>query len=229
MSIRLMWAGLLMSGLLMPSLASAQETEEKVEPIGYFLGFSLGQDMKQRSGFQNGDFDVQALVKGFTDGLGGEEPMMTEDELKATQEKIQALLENRYKEMVAKKKADNAKWLADNAKKQGVKPLTGGLQYKVIKSGNGKSPTKADTVRVHYTGKLTNGKVFDSSVQRGQPAQFGVGQVIPGWTMALQSMKVGDKWMLYIPSDLAYGERGSPPAIGANEVLVFEVELLGIL
>ncbi|MCL4137971.1 UNVERIFIED_CONTAM: hypothetical protein GTU68_042344 [Idotea baltica] len=119
-------------------------------------------------------------------------------------------------------------WLKQNAKKEGVKEIEGGVQYKVLKAGKGGSPSESDTVRVHYTGTLTNGKEFDSSVKRGEPAEFRVGQVIKGWQMALQKMKVGDKWMLYIPSDLAYGERGSRGAIGPNEVLVFEVELLGI-
>ena len=99
----------------------------------------------------------------------------------------------------------------------------------MVKEGEGASPTAEDTVAVHYTGKLTNGEVFDSSVERGQPAKFPVGRVIQGWQMALQKMKVGSKWMLYIPPELAYGENGSPPKIGPNEVLVFEVELLEIL
>ncbi len=119
-------------------------------------------------------------------------------------------------------------YLAANAKKEGVKTLQGGVQYKVIKAGDGPSPGPTETVKVHYTGKLINGTTFDSSVERGQPATFQVNQVIKGWQMALQQMKVGSKWMLYIPSDLAYGERGSQGAIGPNEVLVFEVELLAI-
>ncbi len=109
-----------------------------------------------------------------------------------------------------------------------MKTLASGLQYKVIESGKGESPTAETAVTVHYSGKLIDGTEFDSSIKRGEPAKFMVGQVIPGWRQALQEMKVGDKWMLYIPSNLAYGAQGSPPAIGPNEVLIFEVSLLGI-
>lgn len=228
MSIRLSLVGVLLAGCLISSPQVSAQEAKSVEPIGYFLGISIGQNMAQ-SGFKVGDFDMDAMLAGFSDALAGKEPTMSEEQLQATQKKIQQLLEKRFQATVTEKQAENSKWLAANAKKNGVKALEGGLQYQVLKAGTGKSPTKADRVRVHYTGKLVSGKVFDSSVQRGQPAEFGVGQVIPGWTMALQKMKVGDKWMLYIPSDLAYGERGSPPAIGPNEVLVFEVELLGIL
>ena len=120
------------------------------------------------------------------------------------------------------------KFLAENAKKEGVKTTASGLQYKVIKSGTGESPKPTDTVKVHYHGTLIDGTVFDSSVQRGEPISFPVQGVIPGWIEALQLMKVGDKWQLFIPSKLAYGERNPSPLIGANSTLIFEVELLGI-
>jgi FKBP-type peptidyl-prolyl cis-trans isomerase FklB len=119
-------------------------------------------------------------------------------------------------------------FLAENAKKEGVKTTASGLQYKVIKSGAGESPKLADTVKVHYHGTLINGTVFDSSVQRGQPISFPVGDVIPGWVEALQLMKVGDKWQLFIPARLAYGDQSPSPAIPPNSVLIFELELLGI-
>ncbi len=118
-------------------------------------------------------------------------------------------------------------FLAANAKKPGVKVLPSGLQYKVLKSGNGPSPKATDTVKTHYHGTFINGKVFDSSVERGEPVEFPVNGVIKGWTEALQLMKVGDKWQLFIPSDLAYGPDGQGP-IPPNSVLVFDVELLGI-
>jgi FKBP-type peptidyl-prolyl cis-trans isomerase FklB len=120
-------------------------------------------------------------------------------------------------------------FLAANAKKDGVTTTASGLQYKVIKSGTGATPTASDQVKVDYTGTLIDGKVFDSSVQRGQPAVFPVGQVIPGWTEALQLMKVGDKWQLFIPAKLAYGDRGAGGAIPPNSALIFEVELLDIV
>ena len=149
--------------------------------------------------------------------------------------KIQALLRDRGQErqkeiekiaVENKKKGDE--FLAANAKEKGVEKTESGLQYKVIEEGDGGSPTLSDTVKVHYTGKLINGDTFDSSVQRGEPATFRVGQVIKGLQEGLQKMKVGSKWMMYIPSDLAYGPEGRPGAIGPNEVLVFEVELLEI-
>ncbi len=119
-------------------------------------------------------------------------------------------------------------FLAANAKKDGVKTTASGLQYKVIKSGTGKSPKATDTVKVHYHGTLIDGTVFDSSVERGEPVSFPVNGVIPGWTEALQLMKEGDKWQLFIPSKLAYGERGAGAKIGPNATLIFEVELLAV-
>ncbi len=119
-------------------------------------------------------------------------------------------------------------FLAENAKKEGVKSLPSGLQYKVLKEGTGKQPEKSDTVSVHYKGTLIDGKEFDSSYKRGEPAEFGVTQVIKGWTEALQLMKEGAKWQLFIPAQLAYGERGAGDLIGPNETLVFEVELLKV-
>lgn len=208
-----------------PPVADAGMSENEL--IGYFLGFSVGQNMGQ-SGFKVEDMKLEAFLKGFQEGVALKQPAMTNEQLQATQGKIQALLTKRQGEMLAVKKAKGLQFLADNAKKEGINTMDGGVQYKVLKAGSGPSPKPDDTVKVHYTGKLINGSVFDSSVQRGQPASFQANQVIKGWQMALQKMKVGDKWMLYIPSDLAYGERGSQPAIGPNEVLVFEVELLGI-
>lgn len=119
-------------------------------------------------------------------------------------------------------------FLAANAKKEGVKTTASGLQYKVLKSGTGESPKLTDTVKVHYQGTLIDGTIFDSSIQRGQPISFPVSGVIPGWIEALQLMKVGDKWQLFIPANLAYGENSPTPAIPPNSVLIFDVELLGI-
>ena len=123
---------------------------------------------------------------------------------------------------------DGEKFLAENSTQAKVIVLPSGLQYKVINNGDGSTPKATDKVKVHYTGKLIDGTVFDSSVERGEPSTFGVTQVIKGWTEALKLMKVGDKWELYIPSNLAYGARGKGPKIGPNTTLIFEVELLGI-
>ena len=210
--------------------ADDKKTQPKAsahDPIGYFLGISVGQQMSQ-SGLQLGDFDIDALVAGFNDGIQQKGAALSDEQLRETQLKIQSLLQTRQQELQARQKEKGTKFLAENATKEGVKTLEGGVQYKVLTAGEGESPKPTDTVKVHYTGTLIAGTVFDSSVQRGEPATFRVNQVIKGWQMALQEMKVGDKWMLYIPSDLAYGERGSQGAIGPHEVLVFEVELLEI-
>ena len=232
---------------LMATQIMAQETapapagESTETSIGYFLGFSVGQQMAQQ-GFQKGDFDVVAMGKGVNDALAGGEPNLTDAQLAEISGKIESILRARQEAQAeeAKKagvlnKEKSDLYMKQNAKKEGIKSLEGGVQYQVITAGDGGSPSAADTVKVHYTGRLTSGKVFDSSVERGEPTSFRVGQVIKGWQDALQKMKVGDKWMLYIPPDLAYGERGVPgppgsePTIGPNEVLVFEVELLEIL
>ncbi|MCO8120388.1 FKBP-type peptidyl-prolyl cis-trans isomerase [Stieleria sp. TO1_6] len=216
------------------SEGSNQEIAKK-NPVGYFLGVSMGQQLQQQ-GLTAEDFDTTALAAGIADALSRGDLGLSNEELQAAQTQLQSILTARHKELQAEmtKKAEQNKqkgamWLEQNSKQDGVEELAGGMQYKVLKKGDGGSPSQSDKVRVHYTGKLINGDVFDSSVKRGEPAEFVVGGVIKGWQMALQKMKVGDKWMLYIPSDLAYGERGSPGAIGPNEVLIFEVELLEIL
>ncbi|WP_315861044.1 FKBP-type peptidyl-prolyl cis-trans isomerase [Stieleria sp. JC731] len=204
------------------------------EQMGYFLGLSMGQQLV-RQGLRDGDFDTASFATGLGDSLASRDMQLSREELFAVQDALQKMLNGRHEEMLAEikkmaadNKAKGEAWLKENATKEGVKELAGGLQYKVIKEGEGDSPSASDTVRVHYTGKLINGETFDSSVERGEPTEFRVGGVIKGWQMALQKMKAGSKWMLYIPSDLAYGEQGSQGAIGPNEVLVFEVELLEI-
>lgn len=209
---------------------SAQDADAKKapsDPIGYFLGLSVGQQMSQ-NGFKTGDFDVQAMVAGFQDGMGQKESALSDEQLLETQKKIQAMLTSRREQIAKAMKAKGEAFLTSNAKKEGIKTLESGLQYKVLEAGDGDAPGPTDTVQVHYTGKLIDGTVFDSSVERGQPATFRVNQVIKGWQEGLQKMKTGSKWMLYIPSDLGYGAQGSPGAIGPHQVLVFEVELLKI-
>jgi len=217
--------------------------------VGLFVSSALGQDKpdltnpKQRTSYAIGldiaanlkareiDLDAKALAAGIADALA-EKPALKPDEVREVLMKLQ-------QEMMAKgdvkNQADAEKnlkagdaFLAENGKKEGVKTTTTGLQYKVLKSGSGASPKKTDSVKVHYHGTLIDGKVFDSSVQRGEPVTFQVDGVIPGWVEALQLMKVGDKWQLFIPSKLAYAERSPDPTIGPNATLVFEVELLGI-
>lgn len=218
-----------------------------IEDVGsYALGLQIGSQLG-RQGFVPNDIDAGSVTSGLMDAISKAKPKLTNEQISAALSAIDAKLQARMEVVVRKRQeelqaiagpnAEKAKaFLAENAKKEGIKQLPSGLQYKVIKSGDGQSPGPNNTVSVHYTGKLINGKVFDSSVERGRPAQFGVGQVIKGWTEGLQKMKVGDKWMLFIPPELGYGLRGSPsrnpsepPTIGPNELLIFEVELLAIV
>jgi len=219
------------AGTVMSQDAAAAPSKQD---IGYFLGMSVGQQLLQQ-GFTADDLTVEGLTSGLTDALSGQEVSLSDDQLRAVAQQIEKMLVGRQQvQMEERKKMGVANlekgklFLEENAKKEGVKQLASGLQYKVNTAGEGSSPSAEDTVTVHYTGRLIDGKVFDSSVDRGEPATFSVGQVIPGWRQALQEMKVGDKWTLYIPAQLAYGAQGSPGGIGPNEVLVFEVELLDI-
>ncbi|MCC7377045.1 MAG: FKBP-type peptidyl-prolyl cis-trans isomerase [Verrucomicrobiales bacterium] len=210
-----------------PAAANAPDLKDPRQRASYCIGLDIGSNMKK----QKLDLDSKALAAGLADALAGK-PGLTADEIHATladfQKTEMAKAEARAKTAGAENAKAGEEFLAANAKKDGVKSTTSGLQYKTLKSGTGKSPKTSDTVKVHYTGKLIDGTVFDSSVERNEPATFGVDQVIPGWTEVLQLMKEGDKWQVYIPSKLAYGERGAGPDIGPNSTLVFDVELLSI-
>ncbi|HUA36943.1 MAG TPA: FKBP-type peptidyl-prolyl cis-trans isomerase [Candidatus Sulfopaludibacter sp.] len=226
-------------GLLVSS-APAQDKPDLTNPkqrTSYAIGVNIGSGLK----VQNLDLDPKALTAGITDTLGGK-PALTQDEVHGELLKLEQDIQAKNAAEAAKY-ADGAKnlkdgeaFLATNKSKDGVKVhtvtlpngTTAELQYKILKSGTGNTPQKTDTVTVNYTGTLIDGTVFDSSVQRGRPATFPVGDVIPGWTAALQMMKVGDKWQLFLPPQLAYGEQSPTPKIGPNSTLIFEVELLGI-
>lgn len=216
--------------------APAAPAAVPADPVGYFLGMSVGQQMAQQ-GFQAQDFSGAGFAAGINDALAGKDAALTDEQMQQVAQKIESILRVRQEEMVGEMRKLGAAnleksnlFLEENSKRDGVKTLASGLQYSVLTAGTGKSPAAEDTVRVHYTGKLIDGTTFDSSVARGEPAEFGVGQVIPGWRQALQEMKVGDKWMLYIPPQLAYGAQGGPGGrIGPNEALIFEVELLEIV
>jgi len=214
---------------LFVSSVPAQDKPDLTNPkqkTSYAIGLDIATSLKR----QDIELDAKALAAGITDGFAGK-PALTEDEQKAVimdlQKNAMARMESKQKTAAETNLKAGEAFLAANAKKEGVKITASGLQYKVINSGAGPSPKLTDVVKVHYHGKLIDGTVFDSSVRRNTPATFPVNGVIPGWTEALQMMKVGDKWQLVIPSKLAYGEQGPGP-IGPNSVLVFEVELLGI-
>ncbi len=202
--------------------ASYKTPETEMEKVSYSLGVNVATGVKAQ-GLDT--IDANAVAKAFTDVFEGNDLDISEEEsMQILQDyfgKLQAAAQ-------AKASEAGAAYLTDNAAKEGVTTTASGLQYEVITSGDGAKPTANDQVTVHYHGTLTDGTVFDSSVDRGEPAQFGVTQVIPGWTEGLQLMSVGDKWKLTIPAALAYGDRGAGGMIGPGATLVFEVELLGI-
>jgi FKBP-type peptidyl-prolyl cis-trans isomerase FklB len=194
----------------------------------YGIGLNVGRGMKE----DGLEVDLDAFVQGLRDGLQAAKPRYSEEQLRdaltALQHDMQSKRQQQQNVAGDKNQRDGQTFLAANKNKPGVKSTASGLQYQVIRSGAGAMPKATDTVRVHYEGTLLDGTVFDSSIKRKEPAEFPVNGVIPGWTEALQLMKVGDKWRLFIPSELAYGPRGAGGVIGPNSVLVFEVELLEV-
>jgi len=208
--------------------ADVPELAGDKEKLSYSIGMDIGGNLKR----QSIEVDPDLLAKGFKDRYGGGKTILTEEEARQAimnfQKQQMAKQAESMKQQGEKNKAEGEKFLAGNAKKEGVKTLPSGLQYKVITPGTGKSPAASDTVTTNYKGMLIDGTEFDSSYKRGQPATFPVSGVIPGWTEALQLMKEGAKWQLFIPPDLAYGERGAGREIGPNATLVFEVELISV-
>jgi FKBP-type peptidyl-prolyl cis-trans isomerase FklB len=196
--------------------------------ISYSLGYQIGGDFKR----QGTDLKSDLVVQGIQDALKGDKPRMAPEEMKKTlvelKRKVTATQQEERKMSAEKSRAEGETFLAENAKKEGVVTLPSGLEYKILKEGTGASPQATDNVTVHYRGTLIDGTEFDSSHKRNQPAIFRVNGVIRGWTEALQMMKPGAKWQLFIPAKLAYGERGTGSAIPPNSALIFEVELLKV-
>ena len=193
-----------------------------MDKVSYALGMSIANNI-MTSGV-NG-LNVEEFVKAITTYMAGEEPAMTPAE---AQQVLNDYFTKLQEEQTAALKAEGEAFLAQNAKNEGVVTLPSGLQYKVLKSGNGATPKASDSVECHYEGRLISGTVFDSSYQRGETATFGVTQVIAGWVEALQLMKEGDKWQLFIPYNLAYGERGAGAQIPPFATLIFDVELIKV-
>ena len=208
--------------------ADAPELKTDKEKISYSIGMDIGGNLKRGSV----EVDPDLLAKGLKDSYGGGKTILTEDQARQAiaefQKTLMAKQAETMQKLSEKNKADGEKFLAENAKKEGVKSLPSGLQYKEIAPGTGKSPKSTDTVTTHYKGTLIDGTEFDSSYKRGEPVSFPVSGVIAGWTEALQLMKEGAKWQLFVPPNLAYGERGAGREIGPNATLIFEVELISI-
>jgi FKBP-type peptidyl-prolyl cis-trans isomerase FklB len=197
------------------------------DKVSYGIGVDIATGFKQRGL----DLDIETLIKGLRDGYAGGKTLMTEEEMRTTltayQKELQEKESAAIKAIAEKNKTEGEAFLAANKTKEGVVTLPSGLQYKILKAGTGKIPTEADTVTAHYQGTLINGKVFDSSIKRGEPISLSPKEVIPGWKEALTLMPVGSKWQLFVPPGLAYGSQQNSP-IEPNSVLIFEVELLSI-
>jgi FKBP-type peptidyl-prolyl cis-trans isomerase FklB len=201
---------------------NAQNLNTEMEKVSYSLGVNVAKSVKNQ-GLES--IDSEAIAQAFTDVFEG-------NELKISEQESNVILQEYFGKLAQKAQSQNVEagqnFLADNAKRVGVVTTATGLQYEVLTEGSGDSPKETDQVTVHYHGTLIDGTVFDSSVERGQPATFPVNGVIPGWVEALQLMNPGAKFKLFIPSNLAYGERGAGGAIGPNATLIFEVELISI-
>ncbi len=226
---------LLLSGVTSLAADNKPELKTEKEKLSYSIGISIGTGLGMTIKRQGVDVDADLLAEGFKTALKGETPILSQEEVNTILANFKSKEMAKQKEMMAKQEAEQKKlaeknlkegtdFLAANAKKEGVKVLPSGLQYKIIKEGTGKTPTKESKVTVDYKGTLIDGTVFDSSYERGKPVAFKVDGVIPGWTEGLQLMKEGAKYQFFIPSKLAYGENGSGP-IPPNAALIFDVEL----
>ena len=211
-----------------PGSQSNSALPTQKDKVSYAIGMNIGTNLHR----QSVDVDPKVLQQGLEDSLAGGKTLLSEDEARATLTEFQNEMRQKQQEKMKQAGETNKKegdaFLAANKAKADVVTLPSGLQYKILTPGTGPKPTATDSVVCNYRGTLIDGKEFDSSYKRGQPATFPVGGVIKGWTEALQLMPVGSKWQLFVPSDLAYAERGSGPDIGPNATLIFEVELLSI-
>ena len=208
---------------------SKDKLETERDKASYLVGMQIGGSLQQIKD----EIDLSTVFQAIETSLKGDEPLLSQEEAGAVQqafaERLQAKHAAEQQAAATKNKQEGEAFLAANKNKSGVKTTASGVQYQVVTEGKGAKPAATDTVSVHYTGTLLDGTKFDSSVDRGQPATFALNAVIPGWTEALQLMPVGSKYTLWIPSELAYGDRGTPGPIGPNSTLKFEVELLEIV
>lgn len=218
----------LMIMMFVATIGYATTLETEAQKVGYAIGMNIGMSMKM----QELDIDPEQVSAGLVAAFKGEPTLMDEDQMAQTLMVFQQQMQARDMEKMAAEASANTlasqKYLEQNSKKKGVVTTETGLQYRVLSQGKGASPNADSTVDVHYRGTLVDGTEFDSSYSRGEPATFPVGNVIPGWTEALQLMKVGDKWEVTIPAELAYADQGAPPVIPPSSALIFEVELLKV-
>lgn len=232
-SIRLLGiVGIAATGLLMSACnKGATKLESQKDKVSYIIGQNIGRSFKQQ-GLDAGLIDLGKLRSGIEDALAGKEGPLTQEQMTEImtgfQQQMMAHADSANKVKGETNKKAGEDFLAKNAKEAGVVTLPSGLQYKILKEGKGDKPKLTSMVTVHYTGTLIDGTEFDSSRKRGQPATFPVNGVIAGWTEALQLMTPGSHWMLYVPANLAYGDRAAGPEIGPNSTLIFDVELISV-
>ncbi|WP_339512961.1 FKBP-type peptidyl-prolyl cis-trans isomerase [Pseudomonas sp. RL_15y_Pfl2_60] len=215
--------GLVLAGC--DSQTNSVELKTPAQKASYGIGLNMGRSLAQEG---MDDLDSKAVAQGIEDAIGKKEQRLKDEELVEAFASLQKRSEERLAKLSDESKAAGKKFLEENGKRDGVVTTDSGLQYEIVKKADGAQPKPTDIVTVHYEGKLTDGTVFDSSIERGSPIDLPVNGVIPGWVEGLQLMHVGEKIKLYIPSDLAYGAQSPSPAIPANSVLVFDLELIGI-
>ena len=203
--------------------------DNKMDQVSYSIGYQIGLQIDQNMQSQNIELNPDVLSRAIKDAISGTVPALSDSQMNEVMMSYQAEQEAAYMADMATNLTAASVFLVENAKKDGVISLADSLQYSVIVEGSGATPSADDMVRVHYKGELLDGTVFDSSIDRGEPTEFMVGQVIPGWSRILLEMQVGDKWKVWIPPALAYGEQGAGSVIPPNSLLIFEVELLGIV
>ena len=212
-----------MVSLSLSGMVSAAAYKSEKEKVSYAIGIQLGTSLK-RSGIS--DLDYKVMTQAIQDAVSGAELKVSPQEMQAAMQSLQKKQMEERKAQGEQAKKKGAEFLEKNKKEKGIKTTQSGIQYKVVTEGKGAKPQATDRIVAHYEGTLIDGTVFDSSYKRGQPATFPVNQVIKGWQEIIPMMPLGSKWKVYIPSDLAYGERGAPPNIGPNETLIFNIELI---